>query len=113
MNYILLVINILLLVSGQMLWKAGMSQIGEITLGSIWQVVKSPYIIGGGIIYVFATGLWLFILSRMPFSIAYPFQSLAYVIGVVIGYFIFKEVVTPTQWIGAVIIVFGVYLIAR
>ncbi|MBT2216055.1 EamA family transporter [Virgibacillus dakarensis] len=113
MNYLLLVLNILLLVSGQMLWKVGMQQIGTMGIGTISEVIRSPYIIAGGLIYVLATGLWLYILSRMPFSIAYPFQSLAYVLGVVIGYVIFKEVVTPTQWVGAAVIVFGVYLIAR
>ncbi|MGM0941828.1 MAG: EamA family transporter [Bacillota bacterium] len=113
MNYLLLVLNIMLLVSGQMLWKVGMQQIGTMVFGTIIQVIKSPYIIGGGLIYVLATGLWLYILSRMPFSVAYPFQSLAYVLGVVIGYVIFKEVVTPSQWVGAAVIVLGVYLIAR
>ncbi|OZU88379.1 hypothetical protein CIL03_12075 [Virgibacillus indicus] len=113
MNYILLIINILFLVSGQMLWKTGMSQIGPWGAGTLIDVIKSPYIIGGGMIYVFATVLWLYILTKMPFSIAYPFQSLAYVLGVFIGFAIFKETVTPTQWAGAAVIVFGVYLIAR
>lgn len=113
MNYLLLIINIILLVSGQMLWKVGVAKIGIMGTGNIISIIKSPYIIGGGIIYVFATGVWLYVLSRMPFSIAYPFQSLAYVLGVFIGFFIFKEVVTPIQWVGAVVIVFGVYLIAR
>lgn len=113
MNYILLILNVLLLVSGQLLWKTGMDRIGDWGPGTIISLIKSPYIIGGGVVYVVATLLWLFILSRMPFSIAYPFQSLAYVIGIVMGYYLFKEVVTPTQWVGAAIIVMGVYLIAK
>lgn len=114
MNYILLVINILLLVSGQMLWKVGMEKIGsDWGLNTIIELIKSPYIVGGGVIYVVATVLWLYILGKMPFSVAYPFQSLAYVLGMVLGYAIFKEVVTPTQWFGAAIIILGVYFIAR
>ncbi|MCG3418009.1 EamA family transporter [Oceanobacillus sp. M65] len=113
MNYILLVINILLLVSGQMLWKTGMAHLSPVGLHTILHVVKSPYIIGGGLIYVLATGIWLYLLTRMPFSIAYPFQSLAYVLGIFIGFALFKETVTPIQWAGAAVIVFGVYLIAR
>lgn len=113
MNYILLVINILLLLSGQMLWKVGMTQIGEWGAGTIISLMKSPYIIGGGVIYVFATLIWLYILTKMPFSVAYPFQSLAYVGGILMGYAIFKEVVTPIQWAGALAIVFGVFLIAK
>jgi drug/metabolite transporter (DMT)-like permease len=113
MNYILLIINILFLVCGQIMWKAAMNDIGPWGAGTLLTVIKSPLVIGGGLIYAAATFLWLFILSRMPFSIAYPFQSLAYVIGVGLGFFIFKEVVTLTQWLGAAIIVVGVYLIAK
>lgn len=113
MNYILMLCNILLLAGGQFLWKIGMTKIGTWTPGTILDVIRSPYIIGGGIVYVLATVLWLFILTRMPLSIAYPFQSLAYVIGIFLGFSVFNETVTPTQWLGAAIMVFGVYLIAR
>ncbi|WP_010094810.1 EamA family transporter [Ornithinibacillus scapharcae] len=113
MNYILLMINVLFLVFGQYLWKVGMTKIGTWGPGTILDLIKSPYIIGGGLVYVFATLIWLFILTRMPFSIAYPFQSLAYVFGIVMGYLVFKEAVTPTQWVGAAVIVLGVYLIAK
>ena len=113
MNYILLIINILLLVSGQLLWKVGMEKIGTWGAGTLLDLIKSPYIIGGGLIYVLATVIWLYILTKIPFSIAYPFQSLAYVLGIFMGFLVFKEVVTPTQWMGAAVLVFGVYLIAR
>ncbi|PPA70271.1 EamA family transporter [Jeotgalibacillus proteolyticus] len=113
MNFVLLTINVLLLVSGQVLWKIGMNQLGEWNSAIFINLIKSPYIIGGGLIYVCATVLWLYIISKMPFSIAYPFQSLAYVFGIFLGYALFKEVVTPTQWAGAAVIVFGVYLIAK
>ena len=113
MNYMLLVFNVFLLVGGQLLWEKGMDLIGPWHSGILLQLIKSPYILGGGLIYIFATVLWLYILTKLPFSIAYPFQSLAYVIGIFAGFLLFKETVNLVQWIGAAAIVFGVFLIAR
>ena len=111
--YILLLMNVLLLATGQMLWKIAVNPISTWNTHSVIQVILSPYFIGGGILYVLATGLWLVVLSKIPLSIAYPAQSLAYVLGIVGAYFIFKEHISLVQLAGILIIFFGVYLIAK
>lgn len=113
MIYLLLLINIVLLVSGQLLWKVAVSNVSSWNLQTALHVVFSPYFIGGGLLYVAATGLWIVILSKMPLSIAYPFQSICYILGMIAAFFLFKEVVTPTQWIGAAVLIVGVFLIAK
>lgn len=113
MPYLLLIMNVLLLVSGQMLWKIGAAPISTWSASTIIYLIKSPYFIGGGMLYVIATFIWMYVISKMPFSIAYPFQSLSYVLGVLAAYFLFKEQVAPNQWIGLVVIIIGVYLIAK
>jgi drug/metabolite transporter (DMT)-like permease len=113
MNYILLLLNIILLVSGQLLWKTGVSTIDNWSLKTFVLIAKSPYIMSGLLLYGIATIIWLYVISKIPFSIAYPFQSLSYAMGVVVAYFIFKENIDLSQWIGVLVIIVGVYLIAK
>lgn len=112
-GYLLLLCNMMLLITGQILWKIGVKNIDQWNITTINILMKSPYILGGCFLYVIATALWLYILSKMPFSIAYPFQSLNYVLGVLLAYLLFKETIGLTQWLGTLVIVFGVYLIAK
>jgi drug/metabolite transporter (DMT)-like permease len=113
MTYLLLLLNVFLLLSGQMLWKVGASSITEWSGQTFLYLLRSPHFIGGGLLYVIATFIWMYIISKMPFSIAYPLQSLSYVLGVLAAYFYFHENVQITQWIGVIVIIIGVYLIAK
>ncbi|WP_204524885.1 EamA family transporter [Priestia abyssalis] len=113
MIYGLVLLNVCMLVTGQILWKIAVSSIQEWTIQSILSLIISPFFIGGAFLYVLATGLWLMILSKLPLSIAYPLQSISYVFGAVAAYFIFKETISTQQWVGITVIIFGVYLIAK
>lgn len=113
MVYILLFMNILLLVSGQMLWKVAVLNIEHWNLNTITTLLLSPFFWGGAMLYVVATGLWLVVLSKLPLSVAYPSQSLSYVFGAMLAFLLFKETVTSIQWIGMMVIIFGVFLIAK
>ncbi|WP_227394349.1 EamA family transporter [Jeotgalibacillus aurantiacus] len=112
MIYFLMVLNAILLVTGQILWKIAVSKHESLSAGTMVKVILSPLFIGGGLLYVIATGLWLYILSVMPLSIAYPFQSISYVLGAMAAYLLFKETITKRQITGFLVIIFGVYLIA-
>lgn len=112
-NYVLILLNTLILVSGQFLWKFGMMN-KENSFSSVGEVIKlllSPYILSGLTMYGFATVLWLFILTRVPLSVAYPLQSLAYVFAVFGAYFIFNESLSIMKIAGVLLIIIGVSLI--
>ncbi|WFA16426.1 hypothetical protein ERY13_03030 [Paenibacillus mucilaginosus] len=109
-NYLILLGNILLLVTGQILFKLGIQKIGPLNL---WKAIFSPYILSGLALYGVATALWFVVLSRMNLSVAYPLQSLAYVLGLLAAYFVFGEVITVSKWVGVAAILFGSYMIAR
>ena len=113
MVYILLLCNVLLLVSGQILWKMAVSGVEQWNLSTAVQVILSPLFIGGASLYVLATGIWLIILSKLPLSVAYPSQSIGYVFAAVLALFLFKESIQPTQWVGMGVIILGVYLVAK
>jgi drug/metabolite transporter (DMT)-like permease len=106
--YAVLICNIVLLLLGQTVWKIGLDKLGGLRMDNLLHVLLSPYILSGIALYGLATVLWLWVLSRLPLSIAYPLQSLAFVFGIVIAYFVFHESVPLNRWIGAAIIVAGI-----
>lgn len=113
MNYLLLLINILMLVSGQVLWKTGMSKMHfELSLKGIINAIFNPYILSGAIVYVFATVIWLYLLSKENLSKIYPLQSLCYVLGAAAGVIFFKESLGTSKIFGLVLIISGAFLIA-
>jgi drug/metabolite transporter (DMT)-like permease len=111
--YILVFVNVALLLTGQTLWKTELSSIGQWDASVIFSLLKSPYIIFGLFLFLVATFIWFYILSRLPFGVAYPLQSISYVLSLFISFFIFKEPVTLHQWLGALAIVCGIFLIVK
>ncbi len=113
MIYLLLSINIILLVSGQTLWKIGLTGIEiKFNMQNILRLFFNPYIFGGLIIYGAATVIWLYILSRAELSLVYPLQSLCYVATAVAAVLIFKENIPPARWGGLGLIVLGAYFVS-
>ena len=112
MTYILLIINIFMLVCGQVLWKIGMGKIHfQISFKGIINTLTNPYIFSGGIIYVFATVIWLYLLSREQLSRIYPLQSLCYIVGAIAGVIIFNESLTISKIFGLLLIFAGAILV--
>lgn len=113
MNYLLILLNIILLVSGQTLWKIGLqSQEISLNIPSIIKCFLNPYIISGLFLYVIATLVWFYLLSKMEFSLLYPLQSLCYVAAAFVAFFIFKEHLPATRIMGILIIILGAYLVS-
>ncbi|GIP27196.1 membrane protein [Paenibacillus sp. J23TS9] len=112
MAYFMLLLNIMLLVAGQIIWKMGLQARGGLHVSSLLSVVFSPLILLGLALYAIATGLWFLVLSRLPLSLAYPLQSLAYAIGIFAAWYIFGESIPLNRWIGAGVIVMGAVIIA-
>lgn len=113
MNLFLITVNILFLVTGQFLWKNSVNGVKKWNLEAFLNVFLSTGFILGAILYVLATVIWIMILSRMPLHIAYPFQSLCYILAAVVSFYFFNEKISIEQWIGFAIIIFGVYLISK
>ena len=117
-DFILLFFNVLLTVIGQILFKHGMNTVGRVNnirdvFGKLTQAFLNPYILSGIAIYGFTTLVWLVILSRVKLSIAYPLLSSGYVLSILFSWLFFKESIPKIRIIGAVIICFGVYLVAQ
>ncbi|MEA2613876.1 MAG: hypothetical protein QOI52_1835 [Chloroflexota bacterium] len=57
--------------------------------------------------------VWLFALSRVDLSFAYPFAALGYVIIVLASLTVLHESVPPLRWAGVALIITGIILVAR
>jgi drug/metabolite transporter (DMT)-like permease len=114
-NFLLILANTVLLVCGQFLWKLGLkyNEMSFRSLRTVVQLLFSPYILGGLMLYAIATVLWLFILSRVDLGLAYPVQSLAYIFAVFGAYWIFNEPLSVPKIIGCLLILSGVIFIGR
>jgi drug/metabolite transporter (DMT)-like permease len=113
MNFVLILVNIILLVTGQTLWKIGIEPIQLHGVKSILLAMFSPWIVAGIVLYVIATVIWIYLLKQMPLSMLYPIQSLAYIAAVFVAIFIFHEHVSITRWVGVGVILAGVALVVK
>ncbi len=57
--------------------------------------------------------LWIWILKKFPFSVAYPLTSLSFAMGMVAAIIFFHESVSAVRWFGLVLIIIGCLLIAK
>jgi drug/metabolite transporter (DMT)-like permease len=112
-------VAILLLVGGQTLLKVGLNDIGGISLfdgnplGSLLGLFRTPWIILGFVCYGVSAVLWLDVLSKLDFSMAFPMVSLTYVFSLIIGRFVFHETVGLDRIVGVVLILTGLFFVVR
>jgi drug/metabolite transporter (DMT)-like permease len=68
-----------------------------------------------GYILSFLTGfIWLAVLSRMNLSYAAPMMTATYFMLLLLtSALVLREVVTPAHWAGTLLIISGMFLIAR
>ena len=71
----------------------------------------SPWIIGGLLIFGVSAVAWLITLSRVPLSIAYPFNALGYVAILVASSVILHERTNVWTWAGTALVVSGLIVV--
>lgn len=113
-----LVMAVGMLVTGQVLWKLGLTDIGAFSLtrdfvGSMARAGTNPKILGGLLLYAFSTLVYFDVLSKLPLSLVYPFMSLSYVLALVPAYFILGETITVLRLVGILVICSGIVLLVR
>lgn len=92
----------------QVFLRAGMKATG-FALSLKWagqQLVSPPFLAGMGC-YAVSIFLWLYVLSRLQVSLAYPFQGAGYVIGTLVAWRFLDEPVSPMNILGIVLIFSG------
>lgn len=116
-NFIFIISSVLLNALAQILLKAGMKQFGNIDLknniiNTSISIALNPYIITGFISYGISILLWLWVLSKVDVSLAYPFQALGYIVVTILAWLIFQENISFTRIIALIFITIGLIILA-
>lgn len=112
---LLIILQSVVLVAAQTFLKISVELFGKFSWS--WQYFKTVFttwqFAASGICALSAMFIWMYVLKKYEFSVAYPLLSISYVIGLLSAHFIFHEAVPLTRWIGVVIVMIGVFFIVK
>jgi multidrug transporter EmrE-like cation transporter len=115
-TFLLGLVSIMLLSAGQTSLKYGLNAIGGVSLAdglSFLKLFQTPWVIVGFVLYALSSILWLDVLSKLDFSLAFPMVGLTYVFTLLIGRFFFGETIGWERMLGVALIIFGIFFLAR
>ena len=112
---LLIILQSVVLVAAQTFLKISVELFGKFSWS--WQYFKTVFttwqFAASGICALSAMFIWMYVLKKYEFSVAYPLLSISYVIGLLSAHFVFHEAVPLTRWIGVVIVMIGVFFIVK
>jgi multidrug transporter EmrE-like cation transporter len=115
--FMLVFIAVCFSVTGELLLKTGMNQVGVLSLNKfgalIPKMLRTWQLLAGLGAITIGAGFWLMAISRVDLSWAYPLLAMGYILILIFSAIFLREHVTLLRWIGAALIVLGVYLITR
>jgi drug/metabolite transporter (DMT)-like permease len=100
--------------SGQILLKHGMKLAAERSANGgslVVQAATSPWVLGGLAVFAVSAVAWLATLSRVPLSIAYPFNALGFLTILTASALILHERTNIWTWIGSIVVVAGLLIV--
>jgi len=101
----------LMLAIGQVLFKRVGVAIRGVPISSALSIVlRQPTFYVSLLLYGLATLLWIWILSRVPLSQAYPWVAMTIVLVSLCGWWLFGERPSPAFWLGLVLITIGLVI---
>jgi drug/metabolite transporter (DMT)-like permease len=115
----LILFSVLLAAGAQLTLKHGMNQVADssgalkVSAASVRDVVTTPAVWGGLLLFGLSAMVWLAVLSRTSLSFAYPFASLTYVLILLADKFVLNETVPGLRWAGVFFIMVGIVLVAQ
>jgi drug/metabolite transporter (DMT)-like permease len=116
----MILVSVLLTSASQILLKIGVSapsaqqalQLHDGLLPAILALALNPMVVAGLACFALSAVFWIFVLSKIDVSMAYPCVALGVVITVLAGYFLLGETISAARAAGVGAIVVGVLLVA-
>jgi drug/metabolite transporter (DMT)-like permease len=111
-------ISIIMGAAGQLFIKQGLNNLGGLDfstglVSAYMKIFLSPLIFLGILIYFLGVFFWLYGLSKVDLSFAFPFVSLSYVFVFLFSWWFLGENIPLLRWIGVLTICLGVFLVAK
>jgi len=106
---------VVILSCGQLLFKTTAAALaGAVgTADALARLLAAPSFYAAVGLYGFSTLLWIWILTRMPLSLAYPWVALTTAVVPLLAILVHGEKVRPVFWLGLVLVVLGILLIQQ
>jgi len=110
----ILALTIGLEVAGQLCFKIGLGGLSSAESSkAVWRkVATTPLIWLGVVTYAIELGAWLFVLSRLPLSVAFPAASFSYCGIALASRFVLNEPISRQRWFGTVLVAVGVAIVS-
>ena len=99
---------------GQILFRASALNVsGRPLKEMIFGLLFMPSFNAALVVYGFTTLLWVWLLSRYPLSLAYPFATLAVLVVPIIEMLIYQKPLSSGYWVGLALIFAGVLVVVH
>ena len=101
--------------TGQVMLKHGMQEAtakvahsgGSLAL----RAATSPWVLLGLVVFGVSAVAWLTALSRVPLSVAYPFNALGYLVTLTASILVLHERANVLTWVGSLLVVSGLLIV--
>lgn len=111
----LFLISVLTSVAGQFFLKAGALKLGKVNATNLFShmlgILITPELLIGLTCYGLGACAYILLLTRVKLSIAGPAVALVYVFSLLIAYFLFREPIPLSRFVGLGLIICGVVLV--
>lgn len=119
MNHVTLLMiltSVILSVTAQLFLKSGMGKIifpdTLISLESLL-LILNRYVLLGLFCYGMSMVFWLYVLTKVDVSKAYPFVGLGFIGTMVFAHYLLNEPLTVQKLVGTLLVVLGIIVLAR
>ena len=112
---LLILVQGILVISSEVFLKFALERTGDFALKwdffksalSTWQLYTAALAAIAGVVE------WMYVLKNYELSQAYPLTAISFILSVIAGALIFGETITASRWLGVVLIMVGVFFIAK
>ncbi len=101
--------------TGQVMLKHGMqvatSRAAQSGGSLMVRAATSPWVVIGLVVFAISAVAWLGALSKVPLSVAYPFNALGYLVILIASIAVLHEKASVLTWVGSVLVVSGLLIV--
>jgi len=111
----LLLFAVISAATGQVMLKHGMqvasARVADSGGSLAVRAATSPWVLLGLVVFGISAVAWLAALSRVPLSVAYPFNALGYLVILTASVVVLHERANVLTWVGSLLVVSGLLIV--